>query len=65
MKDKRLRTKLFQVWLQQQEYDFIAGYAEKNMITASELIRGWIKEIMKIEGHDIIEPRNPELYKRR
>jgi hypothetical protein len=35
------------------------------MITASELIRGWIKEIMKIEGFEIKEPRNPESYKRR
>jgi len=60
MKDKRLRTKLFQVWLHHQEYEFLTGYAEKNMLTASELIRGWLHEVMKMEGCDIKEPRNPE-----
>ena len=65
MKDKRLRTKLFQVWLHQKEYDFIAGYAEKNMLTASELIRGWIHEVMRVEDYQIKEPRYPEQYKRR
>ena len=65
MSEKRLRNKLFQVWLHQNEFDFISSYAEKNMITASELIRGWIHEVMKMEDYEITEPRNPELYKRR
>ena len=51
---------MFQVWLHQQEYDFITGYSEKNMITASELIRGWIHEVMKREGFVIKVPSLPE-----
>ena len=60
MNEGRLRNKLFQVWLHQKEYDFIASYAENNMLTASELIRGWIHEVMKMKGYEIEEPRNPE-----
>lgn len=60
MSEGRLRKKLFQVWLHQNEYGFITGYAEKNMLTASELIRGWIHEVMKMEGYEIKEPQNPE-----
>jgi hypothetical protein len=59
MKENRLRTKLFQVWLHSREYEFLTNYAEKNMLSASETIRGWIHEVMKIEGHEITEPNNP------
>ncbi len=55
-----MRTKLFRVWLHPRELDFLNTYAEKNMLTASELIRGWIHEIMKREGHEIKEPSLPE-----
>jgi len=65
MKEKRLRNKIFQVWLHPKEYEFLSQYAEENMLTASETIRGWIHEIMKMEGYEIKEPRNPELFKRR
>jgi len=30
------------------------------MLTASDVIRGWIHEIMKREGYDIREPSLPE-----
>jgi len=64
MKDKRLRTNLFQVWLHPREYHFLKGYSEQNMLTASETIRGWIHEIMKREGYDIKEPSLPEPEKK-
>jgi hypothetical protein len=60
VKEKRVRTKLFQLWLHPREYQFLADYADKNMFTASETVRGWIHEVMKMEGHDISEPRNPK-----
>jgi hypothetical protein len=59
MREKRLRTKIFQVWLHPKEFEFLAKYAENNMLTASETIRGWIHEVMKMEGYEITEPRNP------
>lgn len=65
MKENRLRSKLFQVWLHPREYEFLTNYAEKNMLTASETVRGWIHEVMKMEGVEITEPRNPERKKGR
>jgi len=62
MKDRRIRTKMFQVWLHPGEYEFLKNYSEKNMLNASETIRGWIHEVMKMEGHDMKEPRNPEEF---
>jgi len=59
-----LRNKMFQVWLHPKEYEFLSQYAEENMLTASETVRGWIHEVMKIEGFEILEPRNPETIKR-
>lgn len=61
MSDNRLRNKMFQVWLHPKEFEFLKQYSEKNMITASETIRGWIHEVMKMEGHEIKEPRNPAI----
>ena len=52
--------KRMQVWLDQVEYKFIQGYAKENHLMVSELIRGWIHEIMKREGFDIKEPTLPE-----
>ncbi len=50
MRGKRLRTKLFQVWLHEKEYEFLNNYAESNLITGSELIRFWIQQAMKEKG---------------
>jgi len=52
--------KRMQVWLDQVEYEFVQGYAKENHLMVSELIRGWIHEIMKREGFDIKEPTLPE-----
>ena len=60
MRQKRVRTKLFQVWLHPKELEFLNEYADKNMSTSSEIVRGWLREIMKREGFDIKEPQNPE-----
>ena len=60
MRTKRVRTKLFSVWLHPVELAFINTYAEDNMLTASEIIRGWIHEVMKREGYEIKEPSLPE-----
>jgi len=50
MNQKRLRTKLFHVWLHKRELDYITNYAEENLLSASELIRYWIHQSMKKEG---------------
>lgn len=60
MTNKRLRTKMFQVWLHPNEFEFLTNYAEENMLTASETVRGWIHEVMKREGFEIKEPSLPE-----
>jgi len=52
--------KRMQVWLDQVEYKFIQGYAKENHLMVSELIRGWIHEVMKREGFEIKEPSLPE-----
>ena len=60
MRQKRIRTKLFRVWLHPNELKFLSSYSEANMVTASEVIRGWIHEVMKREGYEIKEPSLPE-----
>ena len=55
---------MFQVWLHPNEFEFLTTYAEENMMTASETVRGWLHEVMKMEGYEIKEPRNPEKIKR-
>jgi hypothetical protein len=65
MRVKRIRTKMFQVWLHPREYEFLTSYAEENMLTASETVRGWIHEVMRKEGYDIKEPALPESNKRK
>jgi hypothetical protein len=60
MRVKRIRTKMFQVWLHPREFEFLTTYAEENMLTASETVRGWIHEVMKREGCEIKEPSLPE-----
>ena len=63
MRQKRIRTKLFRVWLHPKELKFLNDYAEKNMSTSSEVVRGWLREIMKREGYEIKEPQLPEYQK--
>lgn len=60
MISNRYRNKMFQVWLHPQEFKFLKEYAEENMLTASEIVRGWIHEVMKREGYEIKEPSLPE-----
>lgn len=50
MRGKRIRTKLFQVWLHEKEYAFLNNYAEANLMTGSELIRYWIQQAMRKDG---------------
>ena len=51
---------MFQVWLHPREYEFLTAYAEENMLTASETVRGWLHEVMRREGFVIKEPTLPE-----
>jgi len=60
MREKRIRTNLFQVWLHPKELEFLNNYAEENMFTASEVIRALIHGLMKREGYEIKEPSLPE-----
>jgi len=60
MRQKRIRTKLFRVWLHPKELEFLNEYAEDCMLTASDVIRGWLHEVMKREGYEIKEPSLPE-----
>lgn len=41
---------MFRVWLNPNELNFLNSYAEQNMLTASELIRFWIRQAMEKEG---------------
>ncbi|HSC35672.1 MAG TPA: hypothetical protein VLG45_10395 [Thermodesulfobacteriota bacterium] len=52
--------KRLQVWLDEIEFGFIQSYAKQNHLMVSELIRGWIHEVMKREGFVIKEPSLPE-----
>jgi hypothetical protein len=65
MSQNRLRTKMFQVWLHPREYEFLASYAEDNMLTASEVVRGWIHATMEKEGYEVKEPSYPKTKPRR
>jgi len=62
---KKNKLKRFQVWLDETELDFMYKYAEQNHMTGSELVRGWIHEVMKREGYVIKEPALPESKIRR
>jgi len=57
--------KRMQVWLDRTEYEFVQNYAKENHLMVSELIRGWIHEVMKREGYEIREPSLPETQKRK
>ena len=49
MKEK-LKDKKLQVWLDSLEFNFLQNYSKTNHFTVSELIRGWIHEVMKKTG---------------
>lgn len=57
---KRLRPKLIHIYLHEEEEKFLKNYASENFLSVSELIRGWMHEVMKREGYDIKEPSLPE-----
>ena len=56
----KLKDRKLQVWIDSDEFDFLQEYGRKNHLTVSELIRGWIHEVMKREGYEIKEPSLPE-----
>ena len=57
---RKLKDRKLQVWIDLEEFDFLQEYGRKNHLTVSELIRGWIHEVMKREGYEIKEPSLPE-----
>jgi len=64
MRQKRVRTKLFSVWLHPLEFEFLNRHSDKNLSTASKIIRGWIHEVMKLERYELLEPLNPDKIKK-
>jgi hypothetical protein len=56
----RLKDRKLQIWVDSDEFSFLQKYSKKNHLTISELIRGWIHEVMKREGYAITEPSLPE-----
>ncbi len=57
---KRFRPTLIHIYLHPDEDKFLKEYATKNYLTVSELVRGWMHEVMKREGYEIKEPWMPE-----
>ena len=60
MTQNRLRPNLIHIYLHSEEDRFLRQYAEDNLLSVSELVRGWIHEVMKREGYKIKEPLLPE-----
>jgi len=60
MSYNRFRPNLIHIYLHPEEDKFLRYYAENNLLTVSELVRGWLHEVMKREGHEIKEPSLPE-----
>jgi len=60
MNPRRFRPNLIHVYLHPEEDKFVKQYAERNYLSVSELIRGWIHEVMKREGCEIKEPSLPK-----
>jgi len=59
----RLRPKLIHIYLHEEEDKFLKKYARENLLSVSELIRGWIHEVMKQEGYKFKEPSLPKRRK--
>jgi len=57
MREKRVRTKLFNVWLHPKEHEFLFKYAEQSLMTSSDVVRSLIKQLMKQEGVEFKEPK--------
>jgi len=57
MKEKRLRDKKLHVWLSNKEKDFLTKYADKSLMTSSEVVRSLLRQLMKQEGIEIKEPK--------
>ena len=62
---KRFRPNMIHIYLHPAEDKFLKSYAEKNYLTVSELVRGWMHEVMKREGYEIKEPSLPEQTKKK
>jgi len=57
MREKRIRTKLFSLWLHEKELEFLKDYSEKSYMTSSEVMRSLLRQLMKQEGVEIKEPK--------
>ena len=57
MKEKRLRDKKLHVWLSNKEKDFLTKYADKSLMTSSEVVRSLLRQLMNQEGIEIKEPK--------
>ncbi len=47
---QKLRDRKLQVWLDNDEFNFLESYSRENHLTISELIRYWIHQSMKKDG---------------
>ena len=56
MREKRIRTKLFSLWLHPKELDFLKDYSEKSLMTSSEVVRSLLRQLMKQDGVEVKEP---------
>lgn len=65
MSSNRFRPNMIHIYLHPEENKFLKDYAETNFLTVSELIRGWLHEVMKSERIDIKEPALPISNKRK
>ena len=57
MREKRIRTKLFSLWLHEKELEFLKDYSEKSYMTSSEVMRSLLRQLMKQEGVKLKEPK--------
>ena len=51
---------MIHIYLHEEENKFLKQYANENLLSVSELIRGWLHEVMKKEGYILKEPQIPE-----
>lgn len=62
---KRFRPNMIHIYLHTEEDKFLRSYADTNYLTVSELIRGWVHEVMKREGYEIQEPSLPDKMRKK